>query len=120
MHFCLLGRIASVRYAVSGLRVLVQQEQNARIHLTASILVGVVAIVLGVTPADGRWLVLSVALVWSAEAFNTAIEILCDHLCPQQDPRVAAVKDLAAGAVLVAALAALAIGLATFFPYLRE
>ena len=95
-----------------------RQEQNARVHLAASILVAAAAFMVGVTPADWRWIVLSVALVLSAEAFNTAIEMLCDHLCPQHDPRIAAVKDLGAGAVLVAALAAAAIGLVTFFPYL--
>ena len=58
------------------------------------------------------------ALVWIAEALNTAIEDLCDHLNPDFDPAIGRVKDLAAGGMLIASITAFVIGLLTFGPIL--
>ncbi len=66
--------------------------------------------------AEWCWLVLAIALVWLAEAFNTAIEDICDRICPDFDPAIGRIKDLAAGGVLVASLAAATIGLLTLGP----
>ena len=61
---------------------------------------------------------LAIALVFTAEALNTAIEQVCNLVSPRPDPVVKVVKDVAAGAVLVCAVAAAAIGVATFAPRL--
>lgn len=68
--------------------------------------------------ADWRWIVLAIALVWIAEAFNTAIEQLGDAITTERDPRIGFAKDIGAGAVLVSAIAAAAIGGLTLAPYL--
>jgi diacylglycerol kinase (ATP) len=61
---------------------------------------------------------LAIALVWVAEAFNSALEALADAVHPNRDPRVGRSKDLAAGAVLVAAIASAVIGALVFGPRL--
>jgi diacylglycerol kinase len=63
------------------------------------------------------WLILSIGLVWAAEAGNTAIEQLCNLVHQARHPTVKRVKDVAAGAVLLCAIAAAAIGAMTLGPY---
>lgn len=115
--FSLYSRLLSFRYAGDGLRLLVQREHNAWIHAAATLLVICSGFALHITVADWRWLVCAIVLVWMAEAFNTAIECLCDHICMERDAAIGRIKDLAAGAVLISAIAAAAIGLLTFLPY---
>lgn len=103
-------RWRSMHHAANGIARLVREEVHARIHLVATILLGSAGVASGLPPERWRWLVVACALVWMAEAFNTAIERLADRVCPTQDPAIGAAKDLAAGAVLLAAIAALAIG----------
>jgi len=57
-------------------------------------------------------------LVWMAEAFNTAIETLCDVVCPEEDSRIKKAKDVAAGSVLISTIGALAVGCLVFLPRL--
>ncbi|MET3722536.1 diacylglycerol kinase family protein [Sphingomonas trueperi] len=114
--FSIASRLKSFRYATRGLRVLVREEHNARVHLAASLCAVGGGAALRLSPGEWRWLVLAIALVWLAEAFNTAIEDLCDRICPDFDPAIGRIKDLAAAGVLVASLAAAAIGLLTLGP----
>ncbi|WP_313537709.1 diacylglycerol kinase family protein [Sphingomonas sp.] len=114
--FSISARLKSFRYAIRGLRMLVREEHNARVHLAASLGVLAAGALLRLSWDEWRWIVLAIALVWLAEAFNTAIEDLCDRFCPDFDPAIGRIKDLAAGGVLVASLAAAAIGLLTLGP----
>jgi diacylglycerol kinase (ATP) len=118
--FSIAARLKSFVYAARGLRWLVQDEHNARIHLAASIAVVAAGAVLRVSLAEWRWLVLAIALVWMTEAFNTMVEELCDKVQPEFDPVIGRIKDIAAGAVLVASLAAGVIGILTLGPSLSE
>ena len=74
----------------------------------------------GITPGEWTAICLCIGLVVSAELFNTAIERLVDLVSPQRHPLAGQVKDIAAGAVLVCALAAIAVGLIIFVPYLTR
>ncbi len=71
-----------------------------------------------ISASDWRWIVLAIGLVWVAEALNTAVEQLGDAISLERDPRIGFAKDVAAGAVLVAALVAALIGALTLIPYL--
>ena len=104
-------------YALQGLVFLVRTQPNARVHLLVTILVCAAGMFLGLSWSE--WLSLSVAivLVWSAEAFNTALEQLADALHPELHPGVGRAKDLAAAAVLIVALGAAVIGLLVFLPH---
>ena len=114
--FSIRTRLKSFTYAGRGLRWLVQDEHNAWLHLVASVTVIVAGIALHISLSDWRWLVFAIALVWVTEAMNTAFEELCDRVSPEFDPSIGRVKDLAAGAVLAASLAAGVIGLLTLGP----
>ena len=109
--------IRSFRFAFQGLWQFFRQENNARFHLLATAIVIVVSIYWEIDRNEWLWVTLAVALVWVTESVNTAIEKLVDLVSPGYDTRAGAVKDLAAGAVLLAAIAALIIGILIFWPY---
>lgn len=119
-RFSLRARLGSGLHAARGLRQLVRREHNAWVHVAATVLVVLTGAALRVSASDWRGLILAMALVWLCEAFNTSIERLCDRLHPSHDAAIGEVKDLAAGGVLVAAIAAALIGLLTFLPRLLE
>lgn len=104
------ARLQSFAAAARGLAELLAREPNAWIHAAATLAVLALAAFLGLDAAGWCWIVLAVALVWIAEGLNTALEALADAVAPGRDPVVGRAKDAAAGAVLVAALAAAAIG----------
>jgi diacylglycerol kinase (ATP) len=113
-------RAQSIRCAARGLGLMLRHEPNARIHLAAT----AVAVGLGVVLGIGReeWALIAVAIVavWTAEALNTALELLCDVASPSFHPLVERAKDVAAGAVLVTAAGALVVGLLVFGPPLLQ
>ncbi|HBL72386.1 MAG TPA: diacylglycerol kinase, partial [Bacteroidales bacterium] len=74
------------------------------------------ALLLGLTATEWCLILLCMALVWAAEAFNTAIETVTDHLFKERNETARIIKDVAAGAVLVCAVAAAACGLIIFIP----
>lgn len=120
LRFSVRARLKSFIFAGRGLRCLVQEEHNARVHLAASIGAVAIGLILGISVSDWRWIALAIAVVWMAEAFNTAIEAVCDRICSEYDPAIGRVKDLAAGSVLIASMAAAVIGMLTFAPYLTR
>ena len=120
MRYDLKKQLRSFRYAWQGIRQCVGREQNLSFHLIVTVAVVALGFGLGIT--RGEWVVvcLCIGLVISAELFNTAIERLVDLVSPQRHPLAGQVKDIAAGAVLVCALAAIAVGLIIFVPYLTR
>lgn len=114
--FNVKDRLKSFRHALNGIRSLIILEHNARVHCAATLAVILTGIVCNVSANEWRWLALAIGLVWVTEAINTAIEALCDLVHPEFHPQIKLVKDLAAGAVLVAAVTALMIGASVFWP----
>ncbi len=106
----------SFQYAFSGMADMLREESNARIHCVITVLVVIAGFVFRISTAEWIGVALSIGLVICAEAFNTAIERLADVVQPEQDSRIRDVKDLAAAAVLLCALAAAAVGCIVFIP----
>ena len=117
MDFSIVARLRSFAYAFAGLSFVLRTQHNAWLHLLASLAVVAAGFALKVNADDWRWLIAAVALVWLAEAINTAFEHLCDVVSPEFHPSVKRAKDIAAAAVLVSAIAAALIGALTFAPY---
>lgn len=117
-RFSLNARLASFRHAFRGLGSLLRDEHNARIHLAATLAVLVLGLVAGVSRLEWALLLLAIALVWVAEALNSAVEHIADAVHPERHPLIGRAKDVAAAGVLVAAALAAAIGLLVFLPYL--
>jgi diacylglycerol kinase len=116
----LITRLRSFAHALQGIRHLVRTQPNARLHLLAALLVCAVGIHLGLGRAEWLWITVAIVLVWGAEAFNTALEQLADALHPERDPGIGRAKDMAAAAVLIAALGAAVIGVLIFMPHLAN
>src|SRR5215813_3104411 len=116
--FSIPDRMRSLGYAAKGLAFMLRTQHNARLHLAATATVLAVGLGLHVSPGDWKWLTVAIALVWVAEAFNTAFEHLCDVVSPQFHPAVEKAKDVGAAAVLICAAAATALGALTLWPYL--
>lgn len=103
-------------YAIRGIATLFQTQRNARIHLAFLLLAVVCGIVFEISPGEWCAVLLAAGLVLAAEALNTALEFLADVVHPEQHPGVGRAKDAAAGAVLIAAIAAAAVGAIVFVP----
>jgi len=106
----------SFRYAFRGVVNLFRFENNARIHLMAAVAVLVAGFYFQLSATEWALVTTQIALVWAAEAFNTALEKLADAVSPDYHPLIKAVKDLAAGAVLILAISAAIVGFLIFFP----
>ena len=117
--FTVPGRLRSVCFALAGIAFMLRTQHNAWLHLAATLLVIGAGVVLRISASDWRWLVVALVLVWVSEAVNTAFEHLCDVVSPQFHASVKISKDIAAGAVLIAAFGAAALGAMIFLPYLR-
>lgn len=120
MNSALRRRLRSFAHAGRGLRTLVATQANARIHAAATVLVVAAALWLQVDADDWCWLVAAITAVWAAEAFNTALEFLADEVSLERRERLGRAKDLAAAAVLCAAIGAVVIGALVFAPYLTR
>ena len=118
LPFSLRARGRSFVFALAGGRVLLRGQHNAWIHAAATLLVVVLGLVCRVSRLEWVALALAIGLVWAMEALNTAIELLADEVSLEQRARIGRAKDVAAFAVLAAALAAVAIGLLVFWPHL--
>jgi diacylglycerol kinase (ATP) len=108
--------IRSFGYAVSGIRQVVCQEQNARIHLLVALCTVIAGCCFRISAVEWMAIVLAIGGVMAAETFNTSIEALSDTVSPEHSENIKRVKDFAAGAVLIVALAAAAVGLTVFLP----
>ncbi len=106
----------SFRYALQGILDLFHFENNARIHLFAAIGVVVAGFYFQLSRTEWALVVTQIALVWAAEAFNTALEKLADVVSPEYHPLIKSVKDLAAGGVLIVAISAAIVGFLVFLP----
>jgi diacylglycerol kinase len=112
------GRLRSVRYALLGIATMLRSQHNAWVHAAATAAVIALGFACRLSTAEWCWIVLAVVAVWTAEALNTAIELLTDVASPAFHPVAGRAKDVAAGAVLITAVGAAAIGLLVFGPHL--
>jgi diacylglycerol kinase (ATP) len=113
----LLARLKSFGYALQGIAFMLKTQHNAWLHGVATIAVIALAVYCDVSASDWRWLIVAMGMVWVGETINTAVEYVCDVVSPDYNHAVKHAKDIAAGGVLIAAVASLVIGALTFWPY---
>jgi diacylglycerol kinase len=111
------ARLRSFGYAFKGIAHLVRSQPNAQIHLLATVVVTGLGLWCGLSRWEWSILLLCMALVWTAEAINTALEHLTDLASPDFHPLAGKAKDVAAAAVLLAAIFAAVIAGIVFVPY---
>jgi diacylglycerol kinase len=109
----------SFRFAIAGLVHLLRTQRNARIELAIGVAACAAGAVLGLSPVEWAVLFVVVAFVLILEGLNTSLELAVDLASPAAHPAAKAAKDLAAGMVLIAAIASVLVGIALFGPRLR-
>ena len=114
----LIKQAKSFKPAFNGLW-LMMNDHNAWIHIPAAVLVLGLAYYFEVNKSEWLWLLMAIFTVWILETVNTAIEKLVDLVQPDFHPMAGRVKDIAAGAVLLATIFAIIIGIIIFYPYLH-
>jgi diacylglycerol kinase (ATP) len=120
MKSFILSRLRSFGFAFRGWWHVIRTQQNAWIHAIVSTAVLIVGLWLGLPPRDWAVLLVTIAMVWAAEIINTAIEAVVDLASPAKHPLAKVGKDVGAAAVLIAALAAIGVGLLIMGPPLLE
>lgn len=116
--FTFRKRIKSFRFAFNGIRLLITKEHNAWIHCFAAVCVLIAGALLGLSRMEWVAVAIVIGAVLAAEAVNSSIEALADLVSPEYNEAIKRTKDLAAGAVLLMAIAAAAVGLVIFIPKL--
>lgn len=116
--FSIKERLKSFKYAGKGIYKLISGEHNAWIHCAAIVVVTIAGFYFNITRGEWIAVIVCFGLVLSAEGFNTAIEKLTDLVSPERHPIAGDVKDIAAGAVLICAIAAAIVGFIIFLPYI--
>lgn len=104
--------------ATRGLADMILTEHNAWIHALVTVIVLVLSWILGLNAIEFTFIVISIVMVWTAEAFNTVLEIMADLVVGQRYSTVAKrAKDVAAAAVLIAVFGAVTIGFIILGPH---
>ncbi len=116
----LTGRLRSFGHALRGLKLLLHTQHNARIHALATILVVAAAALFRISTAEWALIALAIVCVLATEALNTAVEFVVDLASPEHHPLAGKAKDLAAGAVLLAAIGSVIVGVLVFGPHVLD
>lgn len=99
---------------------MIRSQPNARVHLLATVVAVGAGLYFQISKGDWIGLTLAIMAVWMAEALNTAVEFLADVIHPGFHPTIGKAKDVAAGAVFIAALGAVIVGLWVFVPHVQS
>ena len=110
------NRIRSFGYAFKGIKAVFGNEANMNIHLIISILVIVCGFIFNISISEWMLCIICFGLVISLEMLNSAIENLVNLVSPEQNKIAGKIKDISAGAVLIAAICAAIVGLIIFVP----
>ncbi len=114
--FSIKARFKSFYFAFQGLKVFFKTQHNSWIHAVAALVVIFLGFILKVDITEWCWLVTVISMVFITELLNTAIEFLCDFVSPGIHPQIKKIKDISAAAVLIAAIAAVVVGVIIFLP----
>ena len=117
-EFNIVKRAKSFTHAFRGIRIFVSSTPNVRIHFAGAIIAIVLGFTFNISKTEWFAIIFASGIVIIAEAFNTAIEIDIDLTSPEYHPYARETKDVSAGAVLIASMLALIIGLIVFLPYI--
>jgi diacylglycerol kinase (ATP) len=119
--FTVVGRLRSFRHAVAGFWFVMRSQHNAWLHAAATVAALILAVALHVkvrpfTASEWADLVIVIVMVWVAETFNTGLEVLAEAISQERHPILKVAKDIAAAAVLLAAIGAIIVGAILFVP----
>jgi diacylglycerol kinase (ATP) len=110
------GRLKSVSFAFKGAVKLITTEHSIMVQFSIGILLTIAGFYFGITTTEWLFQTMAIGLVISIEGLNTAVEKIADFIHPNYDKKIGFIKDIAAGAVLFAAITAVIIGLIIYIP----
>lgn len=115
-EFSISDRIKSFKHAFNGIRTIIFEEHNLRIHILVALLVVIFGFLVNLSIFEWLVLLLTITFVITLEIVNSAIENLADIISPEWNLKIKKVKDTCAAAVLVAGLISIVIGALIFIP----
>jgi diacylglycerol kinase len=110
--------LRSFVFAFAGIVHVIRTQRNMRVHLGLGLAAATLALLLGLGPTEWAVLLVTMALVYCLEMLNTVVEAIVDLVTDEYHDLAKVAKDVAAGAVLVAAIFAVLVGLCLFAPRL--
>ena len=110
------GRLKSIGFALKGAIKLITTEHSVMVQFSLGIALIIAGFYFNITATEWMFQILAIGLVLSIEGLNTAVEKVADFIHPDYSQRIGFIKDIAAGAVFFAALAAITIGLIIYLP----
>lgn len=112
----LVNRLKSVGYAFKGARLLLKTEASIKIQFAIGVIMTIAGFYFKLSPIEWVIQILTIALIMAIEGINTAIEEIADFVHPEHHKKIGLIKDLAAGAVFIVAIAAVVVGCIIYFP----
>ncbi|MEW7277449.1 diacylglycerol kinase family protein [Aquimarina sp. 2201CG1-2-11] len=113
------GRLRGVRYAFKGALMLLKTEPSIQVQAVIGILMTGLGFYFHITTLEWMMQIFAIGLVMSIEGLNTTAEAIADFIHPDFHNKIGFIKDIAAGAVFIASITAVIIGVLIYFPYLR-
>lgn len=110
------GRLKSIGFAFKGAYKLITTEHSVMVQSTIAVLLIIAGFIFEISRIEWMMQLLAFGLVLGIESLNTAVEKLADFIHPEFHNKIGFIKDIAAGAVLFSAMAAIAIGLLIYVP----
>lgn len=114
--FSIASRLRSFIYAYKGITFALSTQHNLIVHICLALIAIVLGFILNISSLEWVSIIIVIGIVLTSELINTALELLVDIISPEKNKTAGRVKDLAAGAVLISAIAALIIGIIIFLP----
>lgn len=110
------GRVKSVGFAIKGAHKLITTEHSIIVQSSLAVLMIIAGFVFHISRIEWMMQILAFGLVLGLESLNTAVEKIADFIHPEYHEKIGFIKDIAAGAVMFAATAAIAVGLLIYVP----
>jgi diacylglycerol kinase (ATP) len=112
----LRNRINGIKFAFRGLWILIKSENSIKVQLGIAILMTLAGFYFDISSEEWMLQLLAIGLVMGIEGVNTAIEKIADYIQPSYDIKIGRIKDISAGAVMIASLMASCVGLLIYLP----
>lgn len=112
----LINRLKSVKYAFKGAFLLITTENSIKVQFCIGIIMSLLGFYYQLSTTEWMIQILCIALIMAIEGMNTAVEEIADFIHPEHHTKIGLIKDLAAGAVFIFAIAAAIIGCIIYFP----
>jgi len=110
------GRMKGAKYACKGALTLLRTEASIKVQFSIAILLTIAGFYFEITKSEWMFQILSIGLVMSIEGINTTVEEVADFIHPEFHNKIGLIKDIAAGAVFISAIAATIVGLIIYIP----